>query len=425
MKHSLSIYDILHPNIDFFDMVDTCEDIISKSENYGIIVRPSYVMNIKESSIPADLSVTEEWYSTFGFTIPTIIEIMKVTDAKVYEGVKSFKFNRWLVPDILHRGFLNSTELRLIFKKNDLTKFEYKYIIQSESPHFAIGEELDFILKYKRFFEGHWYFQNDFNEKDIYYCDFNISEIALLGTSAEINDIWKSIEEMNSKGLPKSDPVPKKFRPLNEIAVDIQKDWKDIEPEAKHSLDSLFSLSTIDEMNGNKSGRDIVNTFIWFSDNWIGEIAESIKAELKDIVGYNKVKCYFIKEDETSTAWFVTDKKDFSKISTNVNEAIFFSHEEANIIMKDHDYKEFECCILDPDDDETIKNEIANIIANITIHYDSDVEKIVEYKRDANTINKYVEAYKDVIAYLIDKCDGTYGDFIKKVKIFCDFSEFM
>lgn len=30
MNNILSLYDILHPHIDFFDMVEKCEDIISE-----------------------------------------------------------------------------------------------------------------------------------------------------------------------------------------------------------------------------------------------------------------------------------------------------------------------------------------------------------------------------------------------------------
>lgn len=420
MNNNLSLYDILHPHIDFFDMVETCEDIISKEESYGFIVRPGYVWNIRNISFTAEKEVSAEWNSIFGYPIPIIMEIMKVTDATVYKGIQSFKFERWMVPDILLRDSFNSTNIRLILKKKDQTKFEYKYIVMSDSPHFATGEELNFILKYKRFFEGRWPFHGDSREPGISYCDFNKSEIIILGASSEIEDVWCSIDGTNYKTTAKSVSLPKSFRPLKEIAEDIRKDWRDIDSEAKYNLDAMASLTSVDEMYGNDKGRQIVNKFLWNSDNWKGVVADNIKAELKDIVGYNKVKCYFMKEDESSTARFVTDKVDFSKLSWNEKEAVIFSHEEADIILKNKEWPEFECCVLDPNDEETIKMEIENIIADVSINYDDEEDNEV----DEETINRYTDCYKDIVAYLIGKCDGTYGDYMKKIRAFCDFSEF-
>jgi hypothetical protein len=290
----------------------------------------------------------------------------------------------------------------------------------SDSPHFATGEELDFILKYNRFFKELLPFYGDSREPEISYCDFHMSEIILLGTTAEIEDAWYSVDETNFKTTARPVVVPKSFRTLKEIAGDIRKDWKDIDLDAKYNLDAMASLTSVDEMYGNDKGRQIVNNFLWNSDNWKGVVADNIKAELKDIVGYNKVKCYFMKEDESSTARFVTDKVDFSKLSWNEKEAVIFSHEEADIILKNKEWPEFECCVLDPNDEETIKMEIENIIADVSINYDDEEDNEV----DEETINRYTDCYKDIVAYLIGKCDGTYGDYMKKIRAFCDFSEF-
>ncbi len=420
MNNILSLYDILHPHIDFFDMVEKCEDIISKEESYGFIVRPGYVRNIGDINFTAEKIVSAEWKSIFGYPIPIIMEIIKVTDATVYKGIKSFKYLSWMVPDILRRNSSNSTCIRLMMKKKDQTKFEYKYIVMSDSPHFATGEELDFILKYNRFFKELLPFYGDSREPEISYCDFHMSEIILLGTTAEIEDAWCSVDETNFKTTARPVVVPKSFRTLKEIAGDIRKDWKDIDLDAKYNLDAMASLTSVDEMYGNDKGRQIVNKFLWNSDNWKGVVADNIKVELKDIVGYNKVKCYFMKEDESSTARFVTDKVDFSKLSWNEKEAVIFSHEEADIILKNKEWPEFECCVLDPNDEETIKMEIENIIADVSINYDDEEDNEV----DEETINRYTDCYKDIVAYLIGKCDGTYGDYMKKIRAFCDFSEF-
>ena len=60
MNNNLSLYDILHPHIDFFDMVEKCEDIISKEESYGFIVRPGYVRNIGDINFTAEKIVSAE-----------------------------------------------------------------------------------------------------------------------------------------------------------------------------------------------------------------------------------------------------------------------------------------------------------------------------------------------------------------------------
>jgi hypothetical protein len=64
--------------------------------------------------------------------------------------------------------------------------------------------------------------------------------------------------------------------------------------------------------------------------------------------------------------------------------------------------------------------EIENIIADVSINYDDEEDNEV----DEETINRYTDCYKDIVAYLIGKCDGTYGDYMKKIRAFCDFSEF-
>ena len=73
-------------------------------------------------------------------------------------------------------------------------------------------------------------------------------------------------------------------RPLYEIARDIRKDWKNVSYCAAPYLQAMFTLESVNDNYGFDSGRSIVSYFLANAGSWRGEVAKSIKAELKAMV---------------------------------------------------------------------------------------------------------------------------------------------
>jgi hypothetical protein len=74
------------------------------------------------------------------------------------------------------------------------------------------------------------------------------------------------------------------MRPLNEIAKEIDKDWKNIYFGARPYLNAMYSLNAINDHYGVDSGRSIVNYFLANAGQWRGETARRVKAELKQML---------------------------------------------------------------------------------------------------------------------------------------------
>ena len=78
----------------------------------------------------------------------------------------------------------------------------------------------------------------------------------------------------------------KSFRSLREIARDIRKDWgSKVYFGAKPYLDAMGTLDSIDDNYGLDSGKSIVLYFLSNASTWRGDVAKSIKKELKQMVG--------------------------------------------------------------------------------------------------------------------------------------------
>ena len=78
----------------------------------------------------------------------------------------------------------------------------------------------------------------------------------------------------------------KSFRSLREIARDIRKDWgSKVYFGAKPYLDAMGTLGSIDDNYGLDSGKSIVLYFLSNASTWRGDVAKSIKKELKQMVG--------------------------------------------------------------------------------------------------------------------------------------------
>jgi hypothetical protein len=68
---------------------------------------------------------------------------------------------------------------------------------------------------------------------------------------------------------------------LCDIAKDVRKDWKTINPVANEYLKGLESMQTIKDMYGLEYGDMVVAQFLDKAIGWRGEVARQIKAELK------------------------------------------------------------------------------------------------------------------------------------------------
>ena len=72
-------------------------------------------------------------------------------------------------------------------------------------------------------------------------------------------------------------------RPLYQIASEIKKDWVKPNYAAKHYLEAMESLTSVNDKYGWDSGKSIVIYFLCNANTWKGETAKRIKAELKTL----------------------------------------------------------------------------------------------------------------------------------------------
>lgn len=75
-----------------------------------------------------------------------------------------------------------------------------------------------------------------------------------------------------------------KHRPLWQIAEEIRRDWKNPYFGAKPYLDTMASLSSIEDNYYLDSARSVVLYFLSNANTWRGETARRIKKELKDLL---------------------------------------------------------------------------------------------------------------------------------------------
>lgn len=73
-------------------------------------------------------------------------------------------------------------------------------------------------------------------------------------------------------------------RPLNAIAADIAKDWRNVNYAAKPYLDAMFSLNSISDRFYMDSADSVVRYFLSNATTWRGDKARAIKAELKGLL---------------------------------------------------------------------------------------------------------------------------------------------
>jgi hypothetical protein len=74
------------------------------------------------------------------------------------------------------------------------------------------------------------------------------------------------------------------MRTIKEIAQEISKEWKNINPNASAYLMPMHRIIKISDKYGEDDGKTIVLYFLANATYWRGEAAKRIKAELKSLV---------------------------------------------------------------------------------------------------------------------------------------------
>jgi hypothetical protein len=77
-------------------------------------------------------------------------------------------------------------------------------------------------------------------------------------------------------------------RIIHQIASDVRKDWAKVNYAAEPYLEAMESLDQITDNYYLDSGKSMVLYFLANAQSWKGEVARTIKAELKQIAGVAK-----------------------------------------------------------------------------------------------------------------------------------------
>jgi hypothetical protein len=74
------------------------------------------------------------------------------------------------------------------------------------------------------------------------------------------------------------------MRNINEIAMEIASDWKNVNYGAVPYLEVMFNLRTINDKYYDDDAKTIIIYFLANASTWRGETAKRIKTELKQII---------------------------------------------------------------------------------------------------------------------------------------------
>ena len=74
------------------------------------------------------------------------------------------------------------------------------------------------------------------------------------------------------------------MRKISEIAVEIEKDWRNVNFAARPYLDAMRQLDSVTDKYYFDDARSIITYFLCNASSWRGEKAKEIKAELKGML---------------------------------------------------------------------------------------------------------------------------------------------
>ena len=207
-KSNFSVSELLIAVVDVFSTIAVCKDFASCKFGYGFIARST-------PKFRAPKATATEWLNEFGETMPNIVKVTKVTNARAYDYAKAvnrtlakqgdennrFKSDDmngydWVVPNIIKRAQKDGNlQLCVTFKENDRTKFESLYIV---ADHFATEDELTFIKEHLYVAPNKSVKQttSGIEDEDIVMVrNYKFSNIVAVGQTPEIEEMWANIAE--------------------------------------------------------------------------------------------------------------------------------------------------------------------------------------------------------------------------------------
>ena len=207
-KSNFSVSELLIAVVDVFSTISACKYFASCKFGYGFIARST-------PKFRAPKATATEWLNEFGETMPNIVKVTKVTNARAYDYAKAvnrtlakqgdennrFKSDDmngydWVVPNIIKRAQKDGNlQLCVTFKENDRTKFESLYIV---ADHFATEDELTFIKEHLYVAPNKSVKQttSGIEDEDIVMVrNYKFSNIVAVGQTPDIEEMWANIAE--------------------------------------------------------------------------------------------------------------------------------------------------------------------------------------------------------------------------------------
>ena len=212
MSKTFGISELGNAVVNVFDTIAFCKDMASCKFGYGFIARST-------PKFRAPKATAAEWVGQFGETMPSVVKVTKVTNAKAYDyedavnrqlnkqgetaDFKSDALNGydWVVPNVIKRAQKDgSLQLTLLFKDSDKTKFETFYIVIGfdGTCRFATEDETTFIKAHLYVAPNKSVKQADMGieDKDIIQVrNYKFTNIIAVGKTPMIEEMWASIEK--------------------------------------------------------------------------------------------------------------------------------------------------------------------------------------------------------------------------------------
>ena len=154
-----------------------CKEIASNKTNYGVITQLTPKFRVPKAT-------KKEWELTFASPMPMVIEVLKVTNAVIGDKVSKKVGYEWIVPNsVLRSPKDGSIYLRLSSNQTERLQLDSLFIVNSETPHIASNEELDFIKEHL-----------SSATKQTSCIDCKLSGIIMIGSTSKIDEAWNLIK---------------------------------------------------------------------------------------------------------------------------------------------------------------------------------------------------------------------------------------
>lgn len=212
MSKTFGISELGNAVVNVFDTIAFCKEMSLCKFGYAFVARST-------PKFRAPKATAVEWVEQFGNTMPSVVKITKVTNAKAYDyedavnrqltkqgdaaDFKSDALNGydWVVPNVIKRAQKDgSLQLTLLFKDNDKTTFETFYIVFEfdGTCRFATEEETEFIKNHLYVAPNKSKKQSEMGieDKDILQVrNYKFSNVIAVGKTPQIEEMWANIEK--------------------------------------------------------------------------------------------------------------------------------------------------------------------------------------------------------------------------------------